>query len=61
MSYQPQLAIVLRFYEKNSARLIAPKQDLIALAEDQREGNRILSGWRYEIFGHMVENSLLES
>jgi ribonuclease D len=37
------------------ARLIAPKNDLIALAEGQREGNRILTGWRYEVFGHMTE------
>lgn len=45
------------------ARLIAPKNDLIALAEGQREGNRILTGWRYEVFGHMVEEifySLIE-
>lgn len=37
------------------ARLIAPKQDLIALAEEHLEGNRIMNGWRYEIFGHIVE------
>jgi ribonuclease D len=37
------------------ARLIAPKHDLIALAEGHRENNRIMTGWRYEIFGHMVE------
>lgn len=42
------------------ARLIAPKADLVALAEGQREGNRILTGWRYEIFGHKVENILNE-
>lgn len=38
------------------ARLIAPKNDLIALAEGHFEGNRIMTGWRYEIFGRMVEN-----
>ncbi len=37
------------------ARLIAPKHDLIALAEGHLEGNRIMTGWRYEVFGHMVE------
>jgi len=40
------------------ARLIAPKADLIALAEGQWKDNRILTGWRYEIFGHQVENIL---
>lgn len=38
------------------SRLIAPKHELIALAEDYHEDNRILKGWRYEIFGHMVES-----
>jgi ribonuclease D len=37
------------------ARIIAPKQDLIALAEGQREGNRLMMGWRYEVFGQLVE------
>lgn len=37
------------------ARLIAPKNDLIALAEGHRDGNRILTGWRHEVFGHLVE------
>lgn len=37
------------------ARLIAPKHDLIALAEGHRDGNRILTGWRHEVFGHLVE------
>jgi ribonuclease D len=32
-------------------RLIAPKADLIALADGQREGNRLLTGWRFEVFG----------
>ena len=40
------------------ARLIAPKNDLIALAKGQRDGNRILTGWRYEIFGHRVKDIL---
>ncbi len=40
------------------ARLIAPKNDLIALAEGHLKGNRIMIGWRYEIFGHMVETLL---
>jgi len=39
-------------------RLIAPKNDLISLAEGQYEGNRILAGWRYEVFGHEAENLL---
>jgi ribonuclease D len=39
-------------------RLIAPKHDLIALAEGHRENNSILTDWRYEIFGHMVEGIL---
>lgn len=38
------------------ARIIAPKQELIAIAEGRLEGNRLLTGWRYEIFGHMVED-----
>jgi ribonuclease D len=37
------------------ARLIAPKNDLIALAGGQKENNRILAGWRYEVFGKWVE------
>lgn len=36
------------------ARLIAPKADLIALAEGRRDGNRILTGWRHAVFGHRV-------
>jgi ribonuclease D len=39
-------------------RLIAPKNDLIALAEGRYDGNPILSGWRYEVFGHEAENLL---
>lgn len=38
------------------ARLIAPKEDLMALVEGRREHNRILTGWRYEVFGKLVEN-----
>lgn len=40
------------------ARIIAPKQDLIALAEEQREGNRIMTGWRYDVFGRFVDELL---
>jgi ribonuclease D len=40
------------------ARLIAPKQDLIALAEGRRENNRILTGWRYEVFGCLIDTVL---
>lgn len=44
------------------ARLIASKHDLIALAEGHRDGNRILKGWRWEVFGHLLETtSLLDS
>ena len=39
-------------------RLIAPKNDLIALAEGQHDGNRILIGWRHEVVGHQAENLL---
>lgn len=38
------------------SRLIARKSDLIALAEGQREGSRILTGWRLEVFGHIAED-----
>jgi ribonuclease D len=40
------------------ARLIAPKADLVALAEGRQEGNRILTSWRYEAFGHQVKDIL---
>jgi ribonuclease D len=40
------------------ARLIAPKADLVALAEGRQEGNRILTGWRHEAFGHRVADIL---
>ena len=40
------------------ARLIASKQDLIALAEGRLKDNRIMTGWRYEVFGCMVEGLL---
>jgi ribonuclease D len=40
------------------ARLIAPKQDLMALAEGNLKDNRIMTGWRYEVFGHIVEELL---
>ena len=40
-------------------RLIAPKHDLIALAMDHRKDNRILTGWRFEVFGHMVDYILI--
>ena len=40
------------------ARLIASKQDLIALAEGRLKDNRIMMGWRYEVFGCMVEGLL---
>lgn len=40
------------------ARLIASKQDLIALAEGRLKDNRIMMGWRYEVFGYMVEGLL---
>jgi ribonuclease D len=40
------------------ARIIAPKQDLIALAEGEQEGNRLMTGWRHEIFGQFVDEVL---
>ncbi|MBX9805181.1 MAG: ribonuclease D [Alphaproteobacteria bacterium] len=43
------------------ARLIAPKHDLIALAEGHLEGNRIMTGWRHDVFGHLVEQILLDT
>jgi len=41
------------------ARLIAPKNDLIALAEGRKEGNPILTGWRYKVFGYMVADTII--
>jgi len=35
-----------------AARLLARSEDLEALAAGQREGLPLLSGWRYEQFGH---------
>lgn len=37
-------------------RLIARKNDLMAFAKGQKEDSRLLTGWRYDIFGHMIEN-----
>jgi ribonuclease D len=42
------------------ARIIAPKQELIALAEGRLEGNRLLNGWRYEVFG-LLANDIIDS
>jgi len=37
-------------------RLIATKADLIDLVQGQWENNRILTGWRHDVFGHHAVN-----
>jgi ribonuclease D len=39
-------------------RVIAPKSDLIALAEEKLEGNRLMTGWRYDVFGKFASELL---
>ena len=40
-----------------SQQLIASKSDLVKLAVDNKD-TKILTGWRYDIFGKMAENEL---